>query len=251
MTAHDLFAMVSSVSNILKEVEAAGMRLEIGGDFVAYKRLRHSQVDRADPYPMFDTSSCYVDASNAFWVCGFNAAGELVHTQAVRLLAMENTTLSEHLKAHRHKYITPGSTDSPDDTFFTDLPALDLIKGRVCYHGDFWLKGGEGGHRSQGFTELLSRVVFEIALRAWSPDFIFGLVPMPLAMKGLSTRYGYFHCEPGGWVGPRGELFCEEFLVWMSRRDMQQFLETPPHALTQGKRLPAKRDLSQRIGMVA
>lgn len=251
MNAERIFTMIVNVSNILNEVEAAGMRLEIGGDFAAYRRLRNTQPDRSPIYPMFDAASSYVDSTNAFWVCGYNKNQELVHTQAIRLLDLKGMSLGGHLETHKHKYITPQSTLTPDETCYTHLPALDQITGLVCYHGEFWLKGGEGGHRSQGFTALLSRVVFEIALKAWSPDYVFGFVPMALALKGIPVRYGYSHCEPGAWIGADQEMTSEETLVWMSRTDMVQFLESSPRALSQDRRLPTRRELAKNMSVVA
>ncbi|MDU8910163.1 hypothetical protein [Aestuariicoccus sp. MJ-SS9] len=251
MTALNLYTMIVNVANITKELETAGMRLEIGGDFVAYRRLRNAQADRAPLYPMFDVSSSYVDAGNAFWVCGFNDKDELVHTQAIRRLDMASETLGEHINSHRHKYITPNSTPDPDRTFYSQPPALDRITGQVCYHGEFWLKGGDGGHRSQGFTALLSRVVFELALKIWAPDYVFGFVPMPLAFKGIPVRYGYTHCEPGTWIGPDKQITAEEALVWMGRSDIVQFLDTQPMALSHERRIPDRRELMNKMSVVA
>lgn len=251
MSALGLYTMIVNVSNITNELEAAGMRLEIGGDFAAYRKMRNAQADRPPLYPMFDVSSSYVDAGNAFWVCGFNSDQELVHTQAIRLLDMRGETLGEHLRTHRHKYITPNSTPDPDATYYDQPAALGTITGRVCYHGEFWLKGGEGGHRSQGFTALLSRVVFELALKIWSPDFVFGLVPTQLAHKGIPVRYGYTRCEPGAWFGPNDQMTSEEALVWMSRMDIDQFLETSPKALSRERVLPNRQQLMRNMSVVA
>ncbi|MFZ5965491.1 hypothetical protein ACOXXX_21355 [Thalassococcus sp. BH17M4-6] len=251
MSATNLFTMIMNVGNITKELEAAGMRLEIGGDFAQYRKMRNAQHDRSPIYPMFDVCSSYVDESNAFWVCGFNDRDELVHTQAIRRLDLDEVSLDQHLNIHRHKYITPNSTPDPDETFYSKAPAIERITGKVCYHGEFWLSGGEGGHRSQGFTALLSRVVFEIALKIWVPDYVFGFVPAQLAFKGIPYRYGYTHCEPGAWVGPDKQITSEEALVWMNTRDIVHFLETPPQALSPTRQIPGRRAVVNAIGAVA
>ncbi|MEP0566066.1 MAG: hypothetical protein ABJC64_16765 [Paracoccaceae bacterium] len=251
MTALNLFTTITNVSNLVSELESAGVYLEIGGDFASYRRLRNRQTDRSQLFPMFDVASSYVDATNAFWVCGFDQNNELVHTQAIRMLDLHNMSLAEHLREHRHKYITPDTSPDPDRTYFSELPALERISGRVCYHGEFWIKGGKGGHRSQGFTALLSRIVFELALKLWSPDYVFGFVPMPLAMKGIPIRYGYSHCEFGVWHGPEQEVTSEESLVWMSNEDIHAFLETTPRSLSDERILPARRQLSNAVSMVA
>ena len=251
MSALNLYTTIINVANIIKELEAAGMRLEIGGDFAAYRKLRNSQMERSSLYPMFDVACSYVDASNAFWVCGFNDNDELVHTQAIRLLDLSGMSLNEHINVHRHKYITPNSTPEPDQTYYSLPPALEKITGQVCYHGEFWLSGGEGGHRSQGFTALLSRIVFELALKIWTPDYVFGFVPAALAFKGSPVRYGYTHCEPGAWYGPDNQMTGEEALVWMNKEDISYFLETSPMALSHERRIPDRKAMMSKIGVVA
>ena len=251
MSALDLYSTILNVSNILREVEAAGMRLEIGNDFTEYRRLRNAQSDRSALYPMFDVSCSYVDQSNAFWVCGYNDQNELVHTQAIRLLDLSNVSLGQHMRVHRHKYITPNSTPDPDRTFYTRPQALNTITGKVCYHGEFWLSGGEGGHRSQGFTPLLSRVVFELALKTWVPNYIFGFVPTNLAFKGIQARYGYSHCEPGVWHGPDNQITDEDSLVWMNTKDIVHFLQSQPQALSTEREIPRPHSALTSIGIVA
>ena len=176
MPALDIFSMIINVSNILKELEAGGMRLEIGDDFAEYRKLRQTQEHRSPIYPMFDVACSYVDQSNAFWICGFDQDGNLVHTQAMRLLDLSGLTLGQHMKRHRHKYITPNSTPDPDRTFYSGPLGLKTITGSVCYHGEFWLNGGESGYRKKGFTPLLSRIAFELALKAWVPNYVFGFI---------------------------------------------------------------------------
>ncbi len=232
MSARNLFGMISNVSRIMRELEDAGIRIEIGDDFSEYRLLRNSQTGRGGLYPMFDVSCSYVDSSNAFWICGFNDQDELIHTQAIRLLDLSNTTLEQHMNVHRHKYITPDTTPDPDLTFYSRPQALKTITGQVAYHGDFWLRAhGLGGPRSQGLTPLLSRTIFELALRAWSPDYVFALVPKQLAAKGAHLRYGYIHCEPGVWHGPDNQITDEDWLIWMSTRDITNFLDAEPQSL--------------------
>jgi hypothetical protein len=216
-----LVKMITNISDVLQRLEEAGLRLEIGDDFAKYRSYRSQQCDRGPIYPMFDVASSYVDRRNGFWVCAFDPKGELVHTQAVRLLDLSGITLGTHLDDHRHKYITPDTTPDPDQTFYTGPDALDTITGQVCYQGDFWLRArGLGGPRSQGATALLSRVLLEITVAAWKPDFVFALVPKALAAKGAHLRYGYCHCEPGRWIGPDQQVTEEDYLIWMGVNDM-------------------------------
>ena len=225
MSARSIFGMIMNVSDIIKELQDTGMRIEVGDDFARYRIIRNSCADRADLYPSFDSASSFIDETNGFWICGFNEADELIHTQAVRMLNLSGISLGKHLEMHRHKYITPDTTPDPDLTFFHGPEALKTVTGSVGYCGDFWLPSrGLGGPRSQGATSLLSRLLFEILQQAWKPDFIFAFVPNRLASKGAHLRYGYSHCEPGKWVGPDQQVTDEEYLIWMSASDIKNVI---------------------------
>lgn len=227
-----LFELITGLSGILRDLEEAGLRVEIGDDFTKYRAYRSQQPDRGPIYPMFDVASSFVDHTNGFWICGFNSNGEVVHTQAVRLLDLSGISLATHLNDHRHKYITPDTTPDPDLTFYSGPEAIQTITGKVCYQGDFWLRArGLGGPRSQGATSLLSRALLEIMFESWNPSFVFALVPKQLAAKGAHLRYGYCHCEPGRWLGPDKQVTEEDYLIWMGAKDIVNMLAQKPQSL--------------------
>lgn len=248
MSARSIFRMVRNVSDLVTELEGAGMRIEIGDDFAEYRAYRNTQTDRSPPYPMFDVSQSYIDDTNGFWICGFNENDELIHTQAARLLDLSDIKLGHHLNVHRHKYITPDTTPDPDLTYYTGPDALTSITGKVCYHGEFWLPAlGLGGPRSQGATSLLSRILFEIMQKTWEPDYVFALVPKQLAARGAHLRYGYIHCEPGRWLGPDQQVTEEDYLIWMSAKDIENVLASAPDSLQTGKVLSSVTSTLTRI----
>ena len=251
MTATGLFSTIVKASKILRDLENAGFQVKVSADFIAYRKMREMQSDRLPLYPVFDVSSSFIDASNAFWVCAFNDRNELVHTQVIRMLDLADTTLQDHLNLHQHKYLTPGMVSDPDEISFAPLLSLRTISGRVCYHGEFWLKAGDEGLRGQGYTALMSRLLFEIALNTWSPDFFFGFVPLKLAMKGIPFRYGYTRCEVGAWLRNGHEVVAEEALVWMSRSDLQQYLENAPKVLPRLEDFPSSREHSNSLALRA
>ncbi|MDU8911327.1 hypothetical protein [Aestuariicoccus sp. MJ-SS9] len=251
MPARTIYAMIANMSDILKELEGAGMRLEIGDDFIEYRRLRQAQENRHAIYPMFDVSCSYVDHTNAFWICGFNEKDELVHTQAMRFLDISGETLGQHVKRHRHKYITPNTTPDPDRTFYSGPRGLKAITGKVCYHGEFWLCGGEGGYRKKGYTPLLSRIAFELALKSWAPNYVFGFINSALAFKGTQMHHGYIHCEPGEWVGPDDQVTDEDCLVWMNTREILHVLQSKPKALLKDRETPLRKPELKSVGTVS
>lgn len=251
MPASDVFKTVVNVSSLLTQLDESGISIEIGDDFSVFRRLRNTQADRSAIYPMFDTTCSYVDSTNAFWICGFNADNELIHTQAVRLLDLGNQNLSQHLRIHRHKYITPGSTPDPDNTYFSQLPVLEKITGQVGYHGEFWIRAGTIGRRTIGLTAALSRIAFEMTVTLWRPSYLFGFVPYTMAARGVPVRYGYAHCEPGSWQGPDQKVSSEEMLVWMGHEDLTAHLDSPPRQLGDKSFIKAGEKSARSVNMVA
>ncbi|MDJ0821599.1 MAG: hypothetical protein QNJ09_07290 [Paracoccaceae bacterium] len=232
MSAAKLFTSILSISRVVADFQSVGIRLEVGDDFEDYRRLRLAQDGRDPMYPMFDIAASYIDHSNGFWIAGFNPDGALVHTQAFRLLDMNEVTLREHLRTHRLKYITPGTSPEPDRTLFTGPPGLDVITGRVVYQGDFWLGHGRGGRNRLHFVPLLSRTGYEIVTQLWAPDYVFGLVPSRLAARGLAPRYGFTQIEPGVWRGPRNEITDEDTLCWLNAADIGTLLASEPPSIS-------------------
>ncbi len=220
-----LFELTKHLSGIVQELEKVGIRIEIGDDFAKYRASRSELSGRGPIYPMFDVAASYIDDTNGFWICGFNDNGDLIHTQAVRLLDLSGSSLNIHLDRHRHKYITPDSTPDPDQTFYSGPDALQFITGRVCYQGEFWLRAqGLGGPRSQGVTTLLSRLMLEVAVATWNPSYVFALVPQRVAAKGAHLRYCFNHCEPGQWIGPDQQVTEEDYLIWMEASELERTL---------------------------
>lgn len=226
MIAHTLTTPVFGTSNMIREIENSGMRLEIGNDFSAYRIHRNTQVDRPGMYPMFDITCSYIDDTNGIWICGFDENDdEIIHTQAARILDLKNRSLLSHLSIHRHKYMTPMTAIDPNQTFFEGPDGLANINGTVCYNGDFWMMPrGLGGHKSRVVTMLLSRLLLQLVIERWAPDFAFAFVAKRLAEKGLHHRYGYTKCERGKWTGPDRAVTEEEYLAWMTFKDIVELL---------------------------
>lgn len=228
MSALDHYARTLRMSGITNALKDAGIDVEIGTDFLRYRRIRKPQIDKRPIYPMFDIGASYVDASNGFWIVAYNEDGALVHTQAMRLLPMGNATLGEHLRDHKLKYVTPGLVDDPEEaTFHVDPRVAETIRGRVCYHGEFWLAGGPRGLRGNGAIALLSRLAFELAEMTWQPDFVFGFVDASHALNGTPARHCYYQGVPGTWQTRDGTVFAEEWLVWMGAPEIATLMAAP------------------------
>lgn len=230
MPASDLYKQFQYISNIEHIAELHGMKIDVSSDFEAFREIRSAQQKRLPISPIFDRQVCDINASNGFWIKGTADNGEIVHLQAVRLETLNDKTLAEHLYQHRDIYAPPGVEVDLEQTDYAACPSSRRITGRVCYHGELWLKGGPGGYRGHGLTAALPRLALALAHMAWSPDYMFGLVHPLAACKGLAAREGYMHLEPGGILWHRkdqSEVY-DEWLVWMSHHDLEHLLRFPP-----------------------
>lgn len=230
MSAEKLFKEHLYMSNLFYLAKKAGIELDVSTDFDFLKSFRSSQNERQAIYPTFDVEKSYIDPTNGFFIIGKNDQGEIVHTQAMRLLDLTEYNLEEHLYYHRHKYITPGTVDF-STTRYKPTPSMKNINGRVCYHGELWIKPGDDGYRNGTITVLVARFALTIAYMNWAPNFIFGFMYPGIACRGLAAREGYVHLEPGGWYCSESDTTIEEWLVWLSYDDMEHIINTPVEPL--------------------
>ncbi|WP_422365354.1 hypothetical protein [Pelagibius sp.] len=255
MPADRLFSEVQFIGAINEVAERNAVRLEVSCDFDEFRDLRQKQTDRPPLSPIFDPAVSDLGEKNAFWIKGSNSKGDVVHTQSVRLNDLSGCSLAEHLHQRRVAYMPPGVGVDADQSSFGMAPASRFITGDVCYHGELWLKGGNNGLRGSGMTSTLPRLALALALLEWSPDFMFGLVHPLAACKGLAAREGYMHLAPGGilWHQADSPEPFEEWLVWMSREDIQHVMRFSPLSLYEKleKKSSPRAALSDRVAVAA
>ena len=232
MTSQDIFTASRFIATIAELVRTQGVSLEVGSDFAVFQRALRSQPERGALAPRFDPETNSLSESTALWILGRDPQGEVVHTQALRLIDLEGLTLARYLE-NRFRDFSPGSYRvNVEKSRYRSAPGSRSIAGTVCYHGELWLKMG---YRGAGMTAVLARLALVMALLKWSPDFIFGFMFPLAACKGLAAREGYMHTEPGSlfWALPGGSEDLEAWTVWMGRDDIRHILEIPPQRLFQ------------------
>ncbi len=206
----------------------AGVSLSFGSDFDEYcaqLSVGRPEYTVGDP---FNPKLHEMNATNAFWLIGRNEEGNIMHTQAMRVLPLEEQTLGDYLRHGFKKFPPPTLDIDYERSRFRGGPGSRRMAGTICYHGEYWISP-EGPFRGEGWSALLGRMAFLLALRTWDPDYIFGFMAKPVAHKGFMARHGYMHCEPGAlrwYVKDRVDAL-EGFLVYMGREDLRYILELP------------------------
>lgn len=205
----------SGADDIVSEL---GIKLEVGSDFEFFCSIPKLQPDRHAISPIFDPDESDVSASNAFWLVGRNAAGEIVLTQAIKLVKVGQAGFLNHMRKNLFDYRPKGDRldIAKSQINLTDRAAN--LSGDLCYYGELWIKRT---YRGSCLTAIMPRLMFAIAISKWSPNVVFGIMEPLAACKGLAAREGFMHLEQGGlhwWDRTTSETF-EEWLVWTTRDD--------------------------------
>lgn len=206
-----------------------GITLEVGYDFEAYRALL--MTARPEHYlgAPFDPTLHEMTSENAFWIVGRNHLGEVVHTQALRLVETSGQTMGEFL-THRFRDFPPSIPGLDlDRSRFRAGPGTKRMRGRMAYHGEFWIAPGENDLRGKGVSCVLGRYGFFQAIQHWDPDHIFAFMLKAIAFKGLAERTGWMHTQPGAlrWFLKGEDAPMETFMAHMDREDLHYVLELP------------------------
>lgn len=229
MSIHDVFLrwpLLSEASRILNDQK---MIVTMGHDFREYDRIVRAGRPHQPVSQPFNHELHNLSKSNAFWLCGHTAEGQLAHTQAVRLVDVGEQSLGGYLRRSFRQFPPAGVALDMAASRYRAGPGARRIKGRLCYHGEMWIDEAAGNYRGRGMSSVLSRLGFAIALRDMNPDFIFAFMVRSVAFKGLAERAGFMHTEPASlsWKLRDRDRAIEAFTAYLSREDLRYLLRLP------------------------
>jgi hypothetical protein len=227
MSIHDVYDGAQQLCRTLRTLGDAQMTLSVGDDFAEYARI----VKERDGYPLglpFDPDQQDLGRGKGFWVVGRNPKGELVHTQAMRLIDLGAQSLAEYLRQNFHGFPPSGLPIDYANSVYNAGPGARRIYGRVAYHGEVWIRD-DPAYRGRGLIDLVARFAFLSAAMNWSPDYVFGFIPRGTMRRGLAEREGYMHSDPFAlsWrVDGRNQPIVGN-LVWMALDDIRYVVNVP------------------------
>ncbi len=213
-------------TNILK---THGIRVRWGHDFTSFKRIVARQPDRPAPAPGFDPTSETTDKVDGIWLAAYDQTGELIHTQATRLMNIA-PNMAEHLATRGDCYEPAYWKFDSQRSKLMLTPAASAITGPAVYHGENWVKGGRNGYRGGPYVYLFCRMMMAAAIERWQPPHIYGFVTPGNAARGLPQRVGYHRCEQGTleFQQDDGAAPVELWMVWMTLEEALCNLRLPP-----------------------
>ncbi len=202
-------------------IQDLGVRIETGTDLNVFSRILGKQPLRHQPAPAFDPDTSCMPCEDALWMAGFDRKGELVCTQAIKLIDLGNLDFEAYLDErfwdfHPFQNKRPGTKTL---SFLTEESRK--ISGRITYHGELWLKGGPNGVRGGCLAILFTRLLLLESLLRWSPDFMVGLQSPLNALQGLGVKESYTRLEQRSliWSSQSKDEDIEGWLVWMTRNE--------------------------------
>lgn len=216
-------------------LRAAGIRIEVGTDFVDYIKIVEKGRKAQGLGAPFDPKLHDLKEENAFWLVAYNSDGKLIHTQAAKLVAMDGMSLSEYMIGRYCEFPPP----LPDIDFvrsrYRATPGSHAIRGEVVYHGDIWISQDTGEYRGVGLSSVFARYGLMLIMERWDPDYIFGFMARTVAFKGFAERMGYMHNEPGAlrWYRLGNDSAMEGFLSYLSNDDVRYLFEMSLYELVQ------------------
>jgi hypothetical protein len=239
MSARKFYTQQKYIMAIDDLARKQGVHIEVCTDFEEFQKLRRAQSDRPPLGAAFDAGCSYIGPANGFWVKGVDANGQVVHTQAMRLLDLSKATLADHLQQHRLIYQPPSIEQCDVKSFEFLKNATGMTGGKVVYHGELWMRPGLKKHRGGGLVAVLTRFMLAMAYMQWSPDYVFGFMLPIIAYKGLAMREGYTHVEPGMWKSVDDKNLFEEWIVWMRGEEIDHLMRFPPQNLYNTLKAPS------------
>ncbi|WP_282604628.1 hypothetical protein [Pelagibius sp. Alg239-R121] len=224
MTSHaiDYLQVSRYITDIDSFAKSRGIRLAIKNDFDELRDLCKRLPGKPVPFAPFNPDYTDVGPHNAFWIEGRNGGGDVVHVQAVRCDDLSDTTLANQIHSLLEPYATQEVLETTEDLDFCQSPTARTISGKVCYHGEIWLRGGSNGYRGTGLSGILPRLILALSLAKWAPDFIWGFGHAWLVERGIPQKYGYHNIEPRGAYMETSKLSrpINSWIMWLSQSDL-------------------------------
>lgn len=202
-----------------KYIEEAGVRMRECYDLNTFRAVCDELQGKGFLSEPFHPDHMDIIPANAMLMVGENAAGEVVHVQAMRKDDLTGCTLADFWMKNLRR-IHDGEIGE------VHCPGARKITGQVVYHGELWVSAEL---RKYKLAATLARLAQAIALVRWNPDFIYGFVSSNLAQRGFPLREGYQHISPAGtdWRRSPSNVSGDDWLAWNAREDVRWLVTQP------------------------
>jgi len=163
-----------------------GISLRVRYDFEELVDLNRYYVERQLWYPLlnaFNPRHADLRRENAFWISGENENGEIVMTNACRILDWQDTNLAEQARTLWY------GSDAGQPLEITAEAAWE-ITGTVAWGGAAWIRPDQRGKQ---LSYISGRTHKAFACASFPIDWSFCYIGLPNATRGLADTWGHKH----------------------------------------------------------
>jgi hypothetical protein len=167
-----------------RAVRRRGILLRVRHDFDELVSLNKFYVARDLWYPLldaFDPRCTELTPENAYWISGENEHGEIVMTNACRVLDWRGTSLAEQACG-----LWYGRDAGQRCEVTADV--AHLISGIVAWGGASWVRPD---FRGRQLSYLTPRILKSYACARWPLDWSICYIGIENARRGLAATYGH------------------------------------------------------------
>ena len=221
--------ILHQIEEYVNIIKSNGLYITTGSDFAYFTSIPKLQSARHNINPAFDPKHTNLNARNALWMIILNTENEILGTQAMQILPNQELNFSEYLERNVWNFRSYGYDLDKSKTHWQLSENASEMQGLIAYHGELWLKGGDGGLRGGSMVIMLTRLMILVGLLKWNPDYFIGLQSPMTSCRGLATREGYMRTEQRSisWYQKKSDTPMEDWLVWMSREEAEFNLRLP------------------------
>jgi len=212
--------------NLPAILENLGLELTIGYDFELYRAIAETARPNHKVGLPFDPTRHHLGSGNACWIIGRDADGNVIHTQACRVIDLGDESMADYLEGHFTDFPPPVDGIDYARSGYRPGPSAQRMFGKVSYHGEFWISESDTRLRGSGLSARLAQFGYEQAGRHWDPDHFFAFILDPVACKGLAARAGWMHTQPKAlhWMFEGQDIPVETFFCHLGRDDLHYLM---------------------------
>lgn len=227
MDQHPCITLSDVVEQSEDLIARLGITLQVGNDFEIFKFFV-SDSERETPLdPIFSPVTSDINQVKGLWLLGRNPQGDVVQTQAMRMLDLGRGTMADFMDQKISDIRPHGYDVDLTKTRWRLSKQAAMMQGDVCYHGGLWIRKD---FRGGSLAALITRYLMAKTLLTLRPDYLVGLQAPITACRGLSAREGYLRLEQRSilWHLNNMDDVFEDWLVWMDREEAEFSLAVPP-----------------------
>lgn len=192
---------------------APDLRVWISSDFGELLELCHA-AGRHTPAPAFHPELAKLTRDEAFCVLAIDSNGELVHTQAVRVIDQGGESIGSYFKKNSGLFMPVDPRIDPGMTRIRPSPGWHLTGDSFAYHGEVWIRPDL---RKRGLCPALIRFAIAKTIAFFQPDNVFTITVPAVMNRKFVEAIGYrgFTSSCILWKSPAGTTIDEEGISWI------------------------------------